>query len=421
VDLLITNPPFGTSEADSLSSADLKQFPIETTRGQLLFLEKMLLSTKKGSGEVCTVIDEGVLNTESAADLRTWMLQTARLRVVLRLPEVTFKPNKINVRSSVLYFSRHEKEDLDKEASYDVTFVDMKNLGYQGSGDPIRGFDENQLMTELASYFRKPPKDGVAHKAHWSAFRVPINEIYADSTCRFDLKYWEPQARNALHTLAKKKNPTLADLALKPIRRGKSPPAETYVDEADGYALVVKAGTNITKFGELVETGDFIEKLNFEEMSDHHLQDGDLLIASTGTGTLGKCCVFRSTKKAIADGHVTVIRLDQKKIFPEYVCDYLRLGFGATQIQRLFTGSTGLIELTPDQVKSIRLELEPSIAKQKMISSALRQIENGYRKALNNAESEFEAKRAEFFKSAPLGPSLGGVDTSETDDAVSTL
>ena len=180
---------------------------------------------------------------------------------------------------------------------------------------------------------------------NWAAFTVNISEIYADPSCRLDYKYWDSRVRATLKDLAEKKAPTLASLSVEEIKRGKSPPLEAYVDEADGYALVVKAGSNISKFGDLVVRGDYIEKIVYEEMPDHRLKKGDILLASTGTGTLGKCCVYRLDTPAIADGHVTIIRLDQAVVFPEYVCDYLRLGFGATQVQRLFTGSTGLIEL----------------------------------------------------------------------------
>ena len=61
----------------------------------------------------CTVIDDGLLNTSTAKELRKSILQKTRLRAVLRLPEETFKPNKINVRSSILLLQRYEHDDVD--------------------------------------------------------------------------------------------------------------------------------------------------------------------------------------------------------------------------------------------------------------------------------------------------------------------
>lgn len=38
--LVMTNPPFGTAEGDSLSKSDKEQFQISTTKGQYLFMQK---------------------------------------------------------------------------------------------------------------------------------------------------------------------------------------------------------------------------------------------------------------------------------------------------------------------------------------------------------------------------------------------
>lgn len=83
------------------------------------------------------------------------------------------------------------------------------------------------------------------------------------------------------------------------------------------------------------------------------LRKNDVILASTGDGTLGKACVYNQSIPAIADEHVTIIRVDSSIINPYYLADYLRKGFGNKQIERLYTGSTGLIELTPEQVASI--------------------------------------------------------------------
>jgi len=72
-DLILTNPPFGTSENESLSQADKSEFPVETGKGQNLFLQKMVQATKAG-GQICTVIDEGVLNVDTSKSLRKWLL-----------------------------------------------------------------------------------------------------------------------------------------------------------------------------------------------------------------------------------------------------------------------------------------------------------------------------------------------------------
>jgi type I restriction enzyme M protein len=59
----------------------------------------------------------------------------------------------------------------------------------------------------------------------------------------------------------------------------------------------------------------------------------------------------------------------------------LRFGFGALQIQRFFAGSTDLIELTPDQLETVRVELPHGIDAQKAASAEWRNIEQRYRGA----------------------------------------
>jgi type I restriction enzyme M protein len=356
----------------------------------------MIKSVKPDSGEICTVIDEGVLNTEKAASLRRWLLKECIIRAVVRLPPVTFKPNKINVRASVLYMMRRDTPDIDYESQYLVRFLDMHSLGYHGSGENIRGFDEAALMDQVALFMHGDSGATECIYANWRAFSVPVSSLVLDATARLDLKYWETSTLSAIQQLESLGCPTLSELSVTELRRGISPPAESYVDEKDGYAHVVKAGTNINRYGELVRSGDFIEKNAFEELSGVWLHDGDLLVSSTGDGTLGKCAVYRGELPAIADGHVAIVRLDQTKVFPEYVCDYLRLGFGAAQIRRLFTGSTGLVELAPDQLGTVRIEYPKDVEAQKHISQEWRLIEKKYRDAIYDAEVEFTESRKRF-------------------------
>jgi type I restriction enzyme M protein len=89
IDLIITNPPFGTSEADSLQTADLATYAVATTRGQLLFLQRMMREIKP-EGLICTVIDGGVLNTETASDVRRSILEQMHMRAIVNLPPETF-------------------------------------------------------------------------------------------------------------------------------------------------------------------------------------------------------------------------------------------------------------------------------------------------------------------------------------------
>jgi type I restriction enzyme M protein len=179
--------------------------------------------------------------------------------------------------------------------------------------------------------------------------------------------------------------------------RGKSPDLEQYVDEKDGFAIVIKAG-NISKYGTIIsENNDWIEKSVYEEYeaSNNHsniiVEKYDVLVASTGDGTLGKSAVFDMDVPAIVDGHVTIIRVNRKKIDPYYLADFIRKGAGAIQINRAYTGATGLIELTPEQLDSVVVDtLEDSVKKQKDLSRKLRKAEKDAQLFYTKAEKKLE-------------------------------
>lgn len=402
-DLILTNPPFGTSEIDSLTNEDWGQFDVRSGKGQHLFLQKMVDSLRPG-GEICTVIDEGVLNTESASQLRKWLLQQCRLKAVFNLPAETFKPNKINVKSSLLYFEKRDVPDSDLEDQYKVIICKIDSLGYQGSGNKIREFDLSKFLNEISiepfNHSSNTPKKGY----HWKSYIIDSSDIATDTTYRFDYKYWDTETRNLINTIKTKNGETISKLNEITTSRGKSPSASNYVDEDDGYAIVIKSGSNISKQGKIITKGaDWIEKSVYDEFVEKSeetgeninlVTKGDILLSSTGDGTLGKSCVFDLDIPAIADGHVSIIRVNKKTIDPYYLSDYLRAGFGAIQVNRLFTGSTGMIELTPDQVDSIVVDMRINLKEQKDVSKKLRRIEDKYLKTISQAEEiNLEAKR----------------------------
>ena len=72
--------------------------------------------------------------------------------------------------------------------------------------------------------------------------------------------------------------------------------------------------------------------------------------------------------RAIADGHVTIIRLESTRYDPEYVAWYLRSVYGKKQIYRLFTGTTGLIELPEDEAGRILILAPEDLTEQRTLA-----------------------------------------------------
>lgn len=399
-DFIMTNPPFGTAEGDSLSRADAAQYPIAGGKGQHLFLQRMVLAAKPG-GLICTVIDEGLLNTDTGVELRRWVMQHAELLAVVQLPDVTFKPNKITVRSSILMLRKREDPDIDLLATNAVTFAQVHSLGYHGTGELIRGFDFLKVRESLSAALFDVSQGDVRSGVEWEAFDVSSDLITSDATMRWDRKYWQPEVRASVGVLLKEGGLSLRDINTMVTRRGRSPQAATYVDEPEGFAVVVKAGSSITRFGEVTLDGaDWIEKQVFDELPDEvKLQRNDVLLSSTGDGTLGKAAVWTADTPAIADGHITILRARSEDFDPFFLADYLRTGFGREQILRLYTGSTGLIELTTDHVDRVVVPKRGELDEQRALSGTLRSAEEAFRSSLKAADESLGDARTEFDRS----------------------
>ncbi|MBD2141153.1 restriction endonuclease subunit S [Anabaena sp. FACHB-1250] len=111
-----------------------------------------------------------------------------------------------------------------------------------------------------------------------------------------------------------------------------------------------------------LQKAKFICPESVEKYSDERfLETGDLLLNSTGTGTLGRVCIYiheeNIYKKVVADSHVTVIRpilIESKFIYFWIASDFVQ-----SEIEAKSSGSTKQIELATSTVKNYLFPLPP--------------------------------------------------------------
>lgn len=92
------------------------------------------------------------------------------------------------------------------------------------------------------------------------------------------------------------------------------------------------------------------------------MRDGDIVINSTGTGTLGRVGIYRSSDNPtgiplVPDSHVTVVRIAEQ-IDPTYV--FFCLKAMQPELEELGEGSTNQKELKPLTVQQIRVPIPPA-------------------------------------------------------------
>jgi type I restriction enzyme S subunit len=108
--------------------------------------------------------------------------------------------------------------------------------------------------------------------------------------------------------------------------------------------------------------------------ADRLLHPLDILVNSTGVGTLGRVAqVGHLSEAATADSHVTIIRPDSSKVVPEFLGYVLKLK--EPEIESLSEGTTGQTELSRSQLRELSIPL-PDKAKQAAIVEILTTLDN---------------------------------------------
>ena len=113
-----------------------------------------------------------------------------------------------------------------------------------------------------------------------------------------------------------------------------------------------------------LEKAQFIDPDTLEKYADERLlQDKDILINSTGLGTVGRNQIYPASENpygiAVADSHVTVVRLNSTAILPQYFFHYWRNPSVQLVIEDQTSGSTKQKELALATIQSYIVPLPP--------------------------------------------------------------
>ena len=98
------------------------------------------------------------------------------------------------------------------------------------------------------------------------------------------------------------------------------------------------------------------------------LERGDVLVNSTGTGTLGRVGWLRSDPgRASVDTHVTLIRPDLNRVRPEFLGWFLHSR--EQDLVNLSTGSTNQRELRPSDLREVEVPLPPRADQDRIVAA----------------------------------------------------
>jgi type I restriction enzyme S subunit len=147
------------------------------------------------------------------------------------------------------------------------------------------------------------------------------------------------------------------------LNRGIAP---SYIEDGGIQVLNQKCVRNETVSFVLSRRNDDKKKLVPKEKL---LQPHDILVNSTGAGTLGRVSqIKRISEPTTVDSHITIVRPNSLLVHPIF------LGFALRKLQpeieAMAEGSTGQTELSRTRLGALEIEL-PSLAEQKSIAATL--------------------------------------------------
>jgi len=87
------------------------------------------------------------------------------------------------------------------------------------------------------------------------------------------------------------------------------------------------------------------------------IKKNDVLVNSTGDGTIGRVAVFNYDFPALVDGHIAILRFDDEKL-AWYIAAFLLSDYGQKQIYRYINGSSGQVEIYPQDIARIWIRSE---------------------------------------------------------------
>lgn len=163
----------------------------------------------------------------------------------------------------------------------------------------------------------------------------------------------------------------LNDIVIKTIKRGKSP---TYIAKSNTLVFAQKCNTKAGRID--LSLAQYLDESKLGKYpAEEFMHDGDIVINSTGNGTLGRVGIYTNNDNPdglpiVPDSHVTVIRVnkDIDRLFIFYGLKYYQ-----PFMEKLGSGSTNQTELSASIIQKMLFPIPP-LAEQKRIVARIEEI-----------------------------------------------
>jgi type I restriction enzyme M protein len=198
VDLLFTNPPFG-SKIPVDEPAIIEQFELghswtysatddrwfmqkaiqRSQPPEILFIELCVRLVKPGTGRLAIVVPDGILGSPGLGYVRQWILRNTRVLASIDLHPDTFQPS-VSVQTSVLVLLRKAPEEIAVEDAagrlqeYSAFMALANRVGHDKRGHAmyVRDALGNEVVEEIDEEVRERVGGRTIHRRQRSRRKV---------------------------------------------------------------------------------------------------------------------------------------------------------------------------------------------------------------------------------------------------------
>ncbi len=178
-DICLTNPPFGSTETDSdiLEFYELGQGRNSQDR-KILALERAIKLVHP-DGIIGIIIDDGVLNNDSADYVRSFLHREVDLLCVVGLNKETFQGYGAEAKTSILIMKKkNEPSDFQKTK---VFMAVCENSGYSTKGLQIPGNELPDILFDFKKYTASGDEDFIHKRTRIVDIDDPYLRLDAES------------------------------------------------------------------------------------------------------------------------------------------------------------------------------------------------------------------------------------------------
>lgn len=411
LDLILTNPPFGSDFSDPKHLPKYRLGRGRTSRRRgILFIERCI-GWLKPEGRMGIVIDDSVLNGASNRDVRSLILEECVVEAVISLPDVTFMPY-ATAKASVLFLRK--RSGSPDEVQGEMFMASVEHVGRKPNGDPLFGGGRDEHgrplllndLPEVVDAWRAHKIGGDKAIAHLSprVFICPADHFLHGGRSvrdnRLDVQFHHPSRKVAEGTLARSQYPTRLLTELVIVRNVAVIPATEGPDEVwryvglanisprtGEYTVTERKGSQIKSAVRLFRPGDIL----FSRMRPE-LRKSVLISKTEAEGyASSECLVLCPLETARHDSSLSDIAGDRHlpqdwQADSEYLAFLLRsdLAFGQLVYQ---TTGVGRPRVSKSAVLGLRIPLPP-VQTQRQIVAAYRMARQQYLECRRRSELE---------------------------------